>query len=114
MNALEKISDALCESISEDYISQVRAFGALGYSPQRIASMLGLTGSKRLALIYRITKEGDTYANAYRNGNAIGEYNIDAELAKQAEKGDVESIRTLEQRKNDRAELDVRRELFGV
>lgn len=50
----------------------------------------------------------------YNNGRALGEYNIDAELAKKAEAGDIDAINTLEERKNLRVELDLRKQLFGV
>ena len=30
--------------IGEEYVSQVRTFGALGYTPQRICNLLGLRG----------------------------------------------------------------------
>ena len=65
-------------------------------------------------MLLRISIPGDTYFQAYTNGKSIGEYNIDAELAKQAEKGDVAAIETLERRKNDRIELDLRKQLLGV
>ena len=54
------------------------------------------------------------YYEAYLQGLALGEYNIDAELAKKAEKGDNESITLLEERKNERAEKDLRQQLFGI
>lgn len=100
--------------IGDNYISQVRSFGALGYSPERIAKILRLSKKEALALIMRISIPSDPYAEAYANGKAVGEYNIDAELAKQAEKGDIQAIEMLEQRKNERIELDLRRELLGV
>lgn len=100
--------------ISDEYLSQVRSFGALGYSPERIANILGLSKKEKFALLLRISIPGDTYFQAYTNGKSIGEYNIDAELAKQAEKGDVAAIETLERRKNDRIELDLRKQLLGV
>lgn len=37
--------------IGEEYVSQVRTFGALGYTPQRICNLLGLRGKEKLALI---------------------------------------------------------------
>lgn len=104
--------DPIC--IGDEYVSQVRAFGSLGYTPDRIASILPLTSHQRLALIARINTKNDVYSDAFQNGHAIGEYNIDAELAKKAEKGDVDAITLLEQRKNDRTELDLRHDLFGV
>lgn len=100
--------------ISDEYLSQVRSFGALGYSPERIANIMGLSKKEKFALLMRIAIPGDSYYQAYANGKAIGEYNIDAELAKQAEKGDVAAIETLERRKNDRIELDLRKQLLGV
>lgn len=100
--------------IGEEYVSQVRTFGALGYTPQRICNLLGLRGKEKLALIVRITLTGDVYYDAYNNGRALGEYNIDAELAKKAEAGDIDAINTLEERKKLRVELDLRKQLFGV
>lgn len=100
--------------IGEEYVSQVRTFGALGYTPQRICSLLGLRGKEKMALILRVGLTGDVYYDAYENGRALGEYNIDAELAKKAEDGDIDAINTLEERKNLRVELDLRKQLFGV
>lgn len=100
--------------LSEEYIPKVRTFGALGYTPERICRLLGLKGAKRAVFLLRIELAGDTYCEAYRQGKALGEYNIDVELAKKAEKGDIESIKLLEARKNERVEKDLRNELFGV
>lgn len=68
--------------IGDEYVSQVRTFGALGYTPHRICSLLGLRGKEKIALTIRLALPGDVYNDAYRNGCALGEYNIDAELAK--------------------------------
>lgn len=100
--------------IGDEYINQVRSFGALGYSVARICNLLPLTKQQKTALKIRLSIPGDTYFEAYANGRAIGEYNIDAELTKKAEAGDVEAISVLAERKNERAELDLRKELFGV
>ena len=40
--------------------------------------------------------------------------NIDAELAKKAETGDVSAIETLETRKQERIVKDLRNKLFGI
>ena len=100
--------------LSDEYVQQVRTFGALSYTPERICQLLGLRKAKRIALLYRIGIPGDVYCEAYHQGRALGEYNIDAELAKKAEKGDVESITLLEERKNERSEKDLRFKLFGI
>ena len=101
-------------TLGEEYITQVRTFGALAYTPERICKLLQLNPRDSIALQYRISQPGDTYHTAYHNGVALGEYNIDAELAKNAEAGDTDSIEMLEARKTERLEKDLRKELFGI
>ncbi len=108
------MSELVGNELSDEYVNQVRTFGALGYTPERICQLLGLKKVKRIVLLYRISIPGDTYYEAYQQGRALGEYNIDAELAKKAEKGDTDAITLLEERKNERAEKDLRFELFGI
>jgi hypothetical protein len=100
--------------VDERYLPQVRAFGALGYSPERIISLLALPRMESAALLFRISRSGDSYYIAYQNGINIGEYNIDSELQKKAESGDPDSVTLMEERKNKRLELDLRKKLFGV
>lgn len=100
--------------IGDEYVSQVRTFGALRYTPERICNLLGLRGKEKIALTLRISIPGDVYHDAYCNGSALGEYNIDAELAKKAEAGDVAAIETLETRKQERLVKDLRNQLFGI
>ena len=108
------MSELVKDELSDEYVNQVRTFGALGYTPERICQLLGLQKNKRIALLYRIDTLSDVYCAAYNQGRALGEYNIDAELAKKAEKGDIDAITLLEERKNERAEKDLRIELFGI
>lgn len=96
------------------YISQVRTFGAFGYDAARIADLLNLHGEERAELVVRLSIPGDELRVAYDNGRAIGEYNIDVELTKQAEKGDVDSIVALAERSKERKMKDMKKELFGV
>ena len=98
----------------DEYVQQVRTFGALDYTPQRICRLLGLSKTASVQLMLRLETPGDVYHDAYRQGHALGEYNIDAELAKKAETGDVDAITLLEERKNERRERDLRYELFGI
>ena len=97
-----------------DYTVQIRSFGALGYSPERISALLNLTGKEKADLIIRLSLPDDPYYVAYQNGLAIGSWNIDAELAKQAEKGDVDSITTLAERSKERRIKDLKKQLFGI
>lgn len=103
------------EIISDlEYVGKVKNFGALGYSPERIANMLGLSGDKRKVFLYKIVTRGDALYDSYVTGQAIGEYNIDVELRKHAESGDVDAVDRLTQRQKDRAEDDLRHKLFGI
>lgn len=101
-------------SLPPEYINQVLTFGSLGYKPERICRLLGLRGKERLALQLLLDTPGSNFYEAYHRGRALGEYNIDAELAKQAERGDPDAIELLETRKEERVELDLRMQLFGV
>lgn len=100
--------------IGDEYLPQVSKYATLGYSAGRICNLLGLKGKEKMALITRIDLPGDIYNDAYANGHALGEYNIDAELAKRAESGEIDAITALETRKNERIELELRKNLFGV
>ena len=108
------MSEEIITLLSNEYVQSVRTFGALSYAPERICQLLGLKKDERTVLLLRIETPGDVYYEAYRQGCALGEYNIDAELAKKAEKGDIESITLLEERKNERSEKDLRFKLFGI
>lgn len=99
---------------TDQYINKVRTFGALGYDAERIADLLNLTGKTRVELIVRLSIAGDELRVAYENGRAIGEYNIDVELTKQAEQGDIDAVETLAARSKERKIKDMKRELFGV
>ena len=100
--------------IGDEYVSQVKTYAALGYSVNRICTLLQLSKKQKVALGIRMTLPGDVYYEACRNGKAIGEYNIDSELAKQAERGDIAAITLLGERKQERMEADLRQQLFGI
>jgi hypothetical protein len=95
-------------------LSKIRTYGALGYSYERIADLLGLKEEERLLLLLRLNLPGDEYHNAYKNGFAVGEWNVDAELAKQAEKGDIDAIKALAERSKERSRRDLKQKLFGL
>lgn len=100
--------------MAEISINKIRAFGALGYSPEAIADCFSLTGKERIELIVRLGIHSDEYYLAYQNGKAIGEYNIDAELTKKAEEGDADAIGILATRSHERKLRDLKKELFGI
>ena len=96
------------------YISNVRTFGALGYDAERIADLLDMHGKTRIELIARLGTPNDELRVAFDNGRAIGEYNIDVQLTKQAESGDTFSVEALSLRAKERKLNDLKRNLFGI
>ena len=50
----------------------------------------------------------------YESGKAIMSYNMNVELAQQAEKGDADSIKLFDQRKQEQRYDDLCSELFGL
>jgi hypothetical protein len=100
--------------LTDQYISKIRTFGALGYDPERIADLLCLHGRMRAELVVRLSVKGDELRVAYDNGRAIGEYNVDAELTKLAERGDIDAIEVLAARSKERKLKDMKKDLFGV
>ena len=99
---------------TDKYLSKVRTFGALGYDAERIADLLDLKGRLRGELVTRLSIPNDPLRVAYDNGRAIGEYNIDVELTKNAEKGDVDAIEVLATRSKERKMKDLKKDLFGI
>lgn len=100
--------------LKQDYSGKVRTYGSLGYTPERIADLLGLKGLERAELIIRIGTKGDRLNSEYIAGTAIGEWNIDAALSKQAETGDVDAVKLRADRIRDRKVADIKREKFGI
>lgn len=100
--------------IGDQYEKQVRAYSALGYTSDRIVILLQLNKEEQKSLLSRIETPGDLYHIAFSSGIAIGEYNIDIKLVKQAESGDTESVKLLEERRVTRDQRDLRKKLFGI
>lgn len=100
--------------IGEQYLEEVRSYAEIGCNPQCIANLIGLARREKLALVVRISLPEDIYNDAYNSGRALGEFNIDKKLVEKANAGDIEAITLLEERKNQRVELDLRKQLFGV
>ncbi len=95
-------------------LNKVRSYGSLGYTPDRIADMLALSREERVRMITLIDTEGTDLHQYYKQGLALGEYNKDVELTKKAEKGDIEAISLLSERRFIRERDDLKNDLFGV
>lgn len=100
--------------IGEEYLMEVSNLAELGYSPDRIATFLGLSGKTRIAFIYRVSSTNDTYNLAYRKGLAESEKAIDEKILSVAKTGDIDAITLRAERNQNRIELDLRMKLFGI
>ena len=100
--------------MDENTINKIRNFGALNYAPERIADLLGYAGEDRKQLFIQLADEKSEAHIAYLQGQSIGKYNIDAQLAKQAERGDADSVKLLQDRQNDETISNLKKELFGI
>ena len=63
-----------------------------------------------------IRKIADTCVQMVKNGGVLEQAQLkaDAKIAEQAEAGDLDAIKLLNERMQDREELKLRKELFGV
>lgn len=94
--------------------SKLQSFGALNYSPERIADLLGYAAEERRMLLASLARDDSAAALAYKQGQMICKYNIDAELAKAAEKGDIDAIKMLTELREKETLESIKKELFGI
>lgn len=97
-----------------EVLQKIKTFGALGLSAKRIALLLGLTSTDEETFLADFNSPESRIYRAYEQGGAIGEYNQDAVLMKQAEKGDLFAIQELKIRQFNRGIEDDRKERFGI
>ena len=100
--------------IDQNSLVKIRNYGALKYTPDRICVLLGLDLEESRAFIDEFADLQSQTRRFYEQGVAIGEYNIDVELAKQGEKGDVFAIMEISKQQENRKIDKVRKELFGL
>ncbi len=93
---------------------KIRNYGALKYPPDKICSILGLNGDERERFLVEFEDLETQIRTFYEQGVAIGDYNIDAELAKKSEKGDVLAIMELQKRQYYSNISRLKKDLFGV
>jgi hypothetical protein len=100
--------------MNNELLHKIRNFGALNYAPERMADLLGYTKEQRLELYRFLADERSEVTIAYRQGQAIGKYNIDAQLAKNAEKGDTQAAGLMQERRQTETVENLKKELFGI
>lgn len=97
-----------------ELLQKIKTFGALGLSAKRIVLLLGLSIADEKTFMVDFDSPDSPIHRAYEQGVAIGEYNQDAALMKQAESGDLFAIQELKIRQFNRGIEDDRKERFGI
>lgn len=100
--------------MDQSSLIKIRNFGALKYTPERICKMLGLFGENAQRFLVEFQDDESEIRQFYDQGVAIGDYNIDAELAKQSEKGEILAIIELNNRQQRTRINTLKKELFGL
>lgn len=100
--------------VDEDVLKRVRDYGALGHTPRQIAYLLRIRHTEADAFIDEMIRSDTRLHEYYESGKAVMNYNTNVELARQAEKGDSDSIKLLDQRKQEHRYEDLLSELFGI
>lgn len=100
--------------IDEQILKRIRDQGALGQTPSQISALLRIPFAERDAFRDEFTRPDTKVYEAYTNGKAMFDYNINVELARAAEKGDIEAITKLDERKQEQKSTELTTELFGV
>lgn len=93
---------------------QIRDMGAQGLTPAQIASLLRIPAAEREAFLDEFTRPETKVYESYANGRAMMDYNTNVELARAAEKGDVEAISKLDERKQEQKAIELMADLFGI
>lgn len=96
------------------YIDEVKEYARKGYSPSRIANLLGFGKYERMLFLERVSSADDVYHVGYIQAFEEGQDDIDKALKEKANKGDLEAIKLLAERENERRIKELRLELFGV
>ena len=100
--------------MDQSTIIKIMNYGALRYAPENICKILGYSETQTSEFLLQFSKTKSEVRIAYDRGVLIGQYNIDAELAKQSEKGDIFSIQQLKENQEKREVDDLIKNLFGV
>jgi len=93
---------------------KARNWASLKYSPARIVVLLNLSASDAETFLDDIETADHPLKKIYDQGFAIGEYNMDISLLKEAEGGNMDAELQLRQRQKERKIIELKKELFGI
>lgn len=95
-------------------LKKIRDMGTLGHTPAQIAVLLRIPHTRLDAFLDEFTRPETKVYESYAAGKAMMDYNTNVELARAAEKGDVEAISKLDERKQEQKAIELMADLFGI
>lgn len=72
--------------IDEEILKRVRDYGSLGHTPRQVAALLRIRHSEIESFVDEMIRSDTRLHEFYESGKAIMSYNMNVELAQQAEK----------------------------
>lgn len=93
---------------------KVRNWASLKYSPSRIVTLLDLPKEEAQIFLDDIETDDHPLKKMYEMGSAIGDYNMDVSLVKEAEGGNMDAELQLRDRQRMRKINELKNDLFGV
>jgi hypothetical protein len=100
------------ESYSPELIEQVRSFGMLGYSVEKIIDLIDPPDPELLRLDF--DTPGSVIYKAYRKGLTTGKYTLDKDLFDRAKSHDTDANVTLTERMQKQRIDDTILQNFGL
>lgn len=100
--------------MDEITLKKIVNYASLKYSPQKICLLLDLDHEQTEQFLIEYNNLGSVIRHHYDRGVTIGEFNVDAALAKQAENGDILSITEQATRQYRTKINDLKKELFNL
>ena len=101
-------------TLDENTLKKIRDWAALGHTPGQIASLLGVSYQHREAFLDEFPRPDTKVNQYYMQGKAMMDYNVNVELTREAERGDIAAIETLDLRKQNQKVAELLSDLFGI
>ena len=94
--------------------AKVKEYAALGYSPERISTLLGFSKKFEAIFLLRIRTPGDSLYVDYHQAATLAQVEVDRKLKDLAKEGDLDAIKADAERTQERLEYELRHKYFGI
>lgn len=101
-------------TVNDQMIQKIRDYAMCDMTPLQIASLLNILPAGLDTFIDAFLQPETLIAQAYKKGRNMMDYNTNVELARAAEKGDVEAIEMLAHRKEEQKYNEALAEMWGI